>query len=54
MSVIKLLSPVFNQGYNQRQLLLLKMLKLVRIFPMQKDKTIKLIVENISQAFLPE
>ena len=53
MSIIKFLS-VFNQEYSQRQLLLFKMLKLVRIFSMQRGKTIKLIVEVISQAFLPQ
>lgn len=53
MSIIKFL-PVFNQEYSQRQLLLFKMLKLVRIFSMQRGKTRKLIVEVTSQAFLPQ
>lgn len=30
------------------------MLKLLRKFPMQKGENIKLILENIGQAFLPE
>lgn len=51
---IKKFLPVFNQGHSQRQLLLFKMLKLVRIFSMQKGKIIKLIVEVLSQAFLPQ